>query len=269
MNAHNMNYREVVAASMLWAPASGPVPSDTRAFLEASPYSAPFLPELDAARLVLSRAPAEGSEYARLTDALDAADARHDAAARYAIALLGLAAHHAPAELATRAKTLLDLLFPDRGAVVNDSYEGTVGRVEARARAMTPETRADLARYPAPGGASAETLVDAVNAAATEMGSLSAQRAALGVGGTLPTNRELLEAKRTVIAIVSDLLRSFAALAELPVSRGLDENGRLKAAHLREVWNQAAHAATVRSRSAGPAPAAPGAGGPTPAPGGS
>lgn len=259
MPASAMNTNELLDATAAWAPGAT---SPTRAFLESAPASAMFLPVIDRCRAVLSSLPADGGELARATQDLVHLDDDHDAQGRFLVLLLEAGAHHPDEEIARRAQALLDLFFPGRLAFITFSYSAEAGLVPARADLLTPERRAWLASFPAPGaaGRTAEHEMDSLQAKASALGTRLQQRDTL-VSAGMPTGQEILDTKRLLIRTITQVFTSWSSLEHEDL---LTPTQVTYAKSLRENWNQKAKVATAnataRRAAAAPAPA------PAPAP---
>jgi hypothetical protein len=252
MSSSSLSYHQAWTATILWgAPtAASPVATDTRAWLEHQPAAMPWLAQIDADRLVLASAPADGSPYALLTDALEQADTKHDARARFIVATLHAYIERGGA-LGSLAKEMLTVFFPDGASLVNDTILGEAARVTARATALTADARTKLARFSVgsdDGGS--RTLLDdlvALQSEAAEVGRIWNDRASLASGGALPAPSDLLAAKRRLISTVRDILGSFGRLAKLGPPNGLDGTGLIKYHTLRDTWNEAVAQATANA----------------------
>ncbi len=263
MTSSSLSYHQVWSATILWgAPtAASRVPSDTRAWLESQPAAMPWLAQIDADRATLATAPADGSPYALLSDALDTADGKHDARARFIVATLHTYIERGGV-LGALAKELLTVFFPDGAAVVNDTMLGEAARVSARAASLTADNRSKLARFSvASDDGTTRTLLDELNALqleAAEVGRVWTERAAVASDGTVAAPADLLNAKRRLIATVREILAGLARLAKLGPPNGLDATGVIKSRALRDTWNEAVAQATANAaaRSAGSATSA-------------
>jgi hypothetical protein len=214
----------------------------------------------------MAAAPAETSELGRVTQALADEDAFHDEAVRFGVGYLeNIEDHHDQASERAAAQDLKSLLWPDGTSLVNKSYEEEAGRSAARDRVRTPEVRAKLERYSVPTSAGAISydrwLDEVAQASANRLGAHLARRDALAAGAG-PSGAQLLNDKRSLVALVSLIFSNFRRLEP-----GFSETDRTKLKGLRDVWNEAVKRATDRANEARRRRAAAGPGAPpTPPP---
>lgn len=246
MSAQSLSFAELLEATRLWVEA-GPA----AAFLAGSDVARPFLPLLRDQRARLAIAPPETSELARLTQTLGEIDAEHDRAARLLYAQLASYQHDELEPVRATAVRLSRALLPDGAAVVRKSYAEQAGRVEARDAALTPELRRELASFPLTQGRTLETVADRLQSHGRRIGELLQERRALGGEGAELSALAVLSAKRSVIAIVEQVLQSFRMLED-----ALDDTARAQVRVLSERWQRAVREATERAerRRAGDTP---------------
>ncbi|MFO0682565.1 MAG: hypothetical protein U0234_10960 [Sandaracinus sp.] len=244
MPAGLMNTKELLDATVSWAPAANAAASPTRAFLESSPTASMFLPAIDRARALLASLPAEGGELARLTNELVELDGRHDARGRFIVLVLQAYTHHPDEAIATKARDLLLLFFPDGLSFVNASYAEEAGLAVIRDELLTPARRAAFASFPTPGGGTLDGQLDLLQADARLIGVKINERAALGSDGSLPTPQAILDARRALIRNIQQVL---SAWSQLDREHLLDGTAQNYTRAFRDQWNERVRTATANA----------------------
>jgi len=237
-----MTFAELVSATATVA--GGGPPGD---WFRASAVGRVFAAQFDAQRAVIVRAPAESTALGRLMQELAEEDAIHDREVRFGVGLLEvIAEYHWHAETRVDAAMMQALLFPDGAALVNKSYAEEAGRGAARESVMSTEVRAKLATFPVPtppgGPAEMNAWMDTnLQPSSANLGTLLAARGATATGDT-PTPAELLEAKRSFIATVTQIFATFRT-----IDSQLTPTDRVQLDAWRSSWSEIVRAATKRA----------------------
>lgn len=235
MSAQDLSFSALLDATRAWV--EGPVSE----FLRESPIASPFMGRFTRLRGTIASAPPESSELGQLTERLGEVDADHDELVRFIVAFLASFAHYGEAEIEALSKSLSTALIPEGASLVSKSYGDEAGRYETRERVATAELRAQLARFPLPGGGTLVDKLDRLQAVTLLLGQLLEQRRALG-GASGPTPGELLNAKRGVTALVAQIFQSYRMLED-----DLDATTRAKVDALEDSWRAAVSEATTRA----------------------
>lgn len=241
MSAQDMTVSELLGATEILLPTS-PVGATLRGHEVFSPFVGLF----DEARDVLAAAPPETSELGRITAELETVDADHDREIRFIVGFLLAFNYYWKPELRTEAQRIRQALFSEGTSLVNRSLSHEAGAAATRESALTPELRSSIVLFRLPdeeGGAQTlQHAIDRLQGYARRVGELLEARAAAGGTDAGPTPRQVLDAKRRVIAIVGQILDSYRLLGD-----ALDPSIRTKADALRTRWNDAVRVATERA----------------------
>lgn len=241
MSAQDLSSAELVTATGHF------VSGDFATWLRGNDMGARFAVEIDRLRPIVASAPSDSSEVGRLTVLLEEEDSDHDSGVRFGVGYLQTyAEHHHDEEVRADASAGMAAVFPDGVALVNRSCEEEAGRTEARARALTPELRARLARFrmvESDGGPATfvEWIDDVLQVSSRRLGELLDQRERLALDPDAPTPADLLRAKRELITVVTQAFASFAI-----VERQLSEADLENLREARGVWDAAVEKATIR-----------------------
>ena len=235
MSAQDLSFPELLDATRAWV--EGPVSE----FLRESPIASPFMGRFDRLRGTIASAPPESSELGQLTERLGETDADHDELVRFLVAFLASFTHYGEAAIEALAKSLSTALIPEGASLVSKSYGDEAGRYETRQAVATAEVRAQLASFPLPEGKTLLQKFERLQAVTLLLGQLLERRRALG-GASGPTAGELLNAKRGLTALITQIFQSYGLLED-----ELDATARAKVDALEAAWRRAVGEATARA----------------------
>lgn len=236
MSAQDLSFAELGDVTRAWT--LEPVFT----FLNTHPVSAPFMEEFLELRTLVTSARAEDSALAEITDELGRVDADHDEAVRFIVSFLVSFTHYDDPVVAAVARSILAKLIPEGLALVRMSYADEAGRFEYRESLLTPEMRSEIASFPLPHGRTLIEKVDELQGYASELGTLLERRRRLAAQMDAPTGRDLLNARRALIAMIQQIFRSFAML-----HGRLDAEAQTQVRELETSWLTAVREATDRA----------------------